>query len=270
VPIYLDRHDLKGLTASDVAEVHRKDLEIQDQYGVRFLTYWFDEPRGTAFCLIDAPSIEHAKCVHRDAHGDIAGNVIEVELSAVEAFLGRVADPRPSGNNPASAVDGAFRAVLFTDIVDSTGMTTRLGDLRAVEMVRAHDSMVRRALAGCGGREVKHTGDGIMASFDDVAAAAACACSIQRGFATFNRGSSEQMKVRIGIHAGEPVEDSNDLFGSTVQIAARICQEAAAESIAVSETVQRLLADVFRLNEIGPRQLKGFGDPMYLYEVAWR
>lgn len=57
MPIFLDRHDLSGLTASDIAEAHRKDLEVQDQYGVRFLTYWFDETRGTGFCLIDAPDI---------------------------------------------------------------------------------------------------------------------------------------------------------------------------------------------------------------------
>jgi hypothetical protein len=56
MPIFLDRHDLTGLTASDIAEAHRKDLEVQGKYGVRFLTYWFDESNGTGFCLIDAPS----------------------------------------------------------------------------------------------------------------------------------------------------------------------------------------------------------------------
>ncbi len=185
---------MDGLSASDVAETHLKDLGIQDRYGVRFLTYWFDEPRGTAFCLVEAPSIEAAMRVHHEAHGAIAGKVIEVQLSAVEAFLGRVADPDPPGKAREPAIDGAFRSVLFTDIVNSTGMTTRLGDVHAVEMVRAHDAMVRRALVGCGGREVKHTGDGIMASFDDVAAAAACACSIQRAFAAFNRSSREPLR----------------------------------------------------------------------------
>lgn len=270
MPIYLDRHDLSGLTATDIAEAHRKDLELQDGYGVRFLTYWFDQARGTAFCLIDAPDIETAMRVHHEAHGGVATDVIEVQLSAVEAFLGRVADPLPPVNDRKPAFDGAFRSVMFTDIVDSTGMTTRLGDVRAVEMVRAHDGMVRRALAKCNGREVKHTGDGIMASFDNVAATAACACAIQQVFAAFNRSSSERLQVRIGIHAGEPVEDSNDLFGATVQIAARICQNAAAESIVVSDTVRGLLADAFHLSTIGPRQLKGFPAPIDLYEVAWR
>ena len=97
MPIFLDRHDLSGLTAADIAEAPRKDLEVQDRYGVRFLTYWFDESRGTGFCLIDAPDIQTAMRVHDEAHGDVAKDVIEVDLSAVQAFLGRVSDPEPSG-----------------------------------------------------------------------------------------------------------------------------------------------------------------------------
>lgn len=269
MPIYLDRHDLRGLTASDVAELHRKDLDLQEEYGVQFLTYWYDQARGTAFCLIDAPDIATAMRVHQNAHGGVASDVIEVQLSAVEAFLGRIADPRPPVHDRA-AVEGAFRTVMFTDIVDSTGMTNRLGDLRVVEMVRAHDGMVRRALAECRGREIKHTGDGIMAAFADVAAVVACACAIQQAFAAFNRSSSERLQVRIGIHAGEPVEDSNDLFGATVQIAARICQNATADTIVVSETVRGLLADTVLFNAMEPQQFKGFAAPIGLYQVVWR
>lgn len=270
MPIYLDRHDLSGLTFSDIAEAHRKDLEIQGEYGVQFLTYWFDHSRGTGFCLIDAPDIETAMRVHQEAHGGLASNVIEVQLSAVEAFLGRIADPAPREKHRESGIRSAFRAVMFTDIVDSMAITARLGDVRAFEMVRAHDRMVRKALAECGGREVKHTGDGIMASFEDVAVAVDCACAIQQAFATFNLSSHERLQLRIGIHAGEPVEDSNDLFGATVQIAARICQDAASGSIVVSQIVRDLMADACRLSELGKRQLKGFATPIALYEVMWR
>ena len=269
MPIFLDRHDLSGLTAADIAEAHRKDLEIQDKYGVRFLTYWFDEARGNGFCLIDAPDMETAMRVHDEAHGDVATDVIEVDLSAVEAFLGRVSDPAPSVPGAEPAPDAAFRAVMFTDIVDSTGMTARLGDVRAVEMVRAHDSLVRRALKDEGGREVKHTGDGIMASFDNVGAAVTCARSIQRALDAFNLASAERLRVRIGIHAGEPIEDSNDLFGVTVQMAARLCQEAATDAIVISDAVRDALKDEFALTELGRRRLKGFAEPVSLYEVAW-
>jgi class 3 adenylate cyclase len=270
MPIFLDRHNLKGLTAADIAEAHRKDLELQEHYGVRFLTYWFDETRGTAFCLIDAPSIDMAMRVHDEAHGNIPKDVIEVDLSAVEAFLGRVSDPAPEQTNARATVDPAHRTIMFTDIVDSTAMTARLGDVRAVEMVRAHDALVRRALKDKGGREVKHTGDGIMASFDETMAAVECARSIQQAFDAFNLASREKLRVRIGLDAGEPVADSNDLFGTTVQMAARLCQNAEPESIVVSEAVSELMSDRFQMTRIGHRNLKGFAQPVEMFEVNWR
>lgn len=270
MPIFLDRHDMSGLTAMDIAEAHRKDLEIQGKYGVKFLTYWFDEQRGTGFCLIDAPDGDTAMRVHDEAHGDVARDIIEVELSAVEAFLGRISDPVPQRAQTTPELDAALRAVMFTDIVDSTGMIERLGDERSVEMVRAHDSMVRRALQDCGGREVKHTGDGIMASFADIDAGLRCARAIQSAFDAFNLASVEKLRLRIGIHAGEPVEDSNDLFGTTVTMAARICGEAEGEGILVSETVHSLASQSWPLEPLGHYQLKGFADSVALYALAWR
>jgi class 3 adenylate cyclase len=268
MPIFLDRHDLKGLTAADIAEAHRKDLEVQTRYGVNFITYWFDGARGTGFCLIDAPDIETAQRVHHEAHGNVGTDVIPVELSAVQAFLGRVADPPLTAGAP-TIPDSAMRAIMFTDIVDSTGITARLGDARGVEMVRAHDAMVRRALKEQGGREVKHTGDGIMAAFNHVESGVACARAIQQAFAAFNLASSEKLRIRIGLDAGEPIEDRNDLFGATVQRAARICQEAAPETIVVSSAVRDELAGRFDLTEIGSYRLKGFASFLSLYSVAW-
>lgn len=268
MPIFLDRHDLHGLTAADIADAHRKDLELQERYGVRFLTYWFDQTRSTAFCLIEAPDVATAMRVHHEAHGEVASDVIQVDLAAVEAFLGRIADPPAAG--AAHVHDTAFRAVMFTDIVDSTGMTGRLGDARAVEMIRAHDALVRRALKDSGGREIKHTGDGIMACFGDVGAAVDCARAIQRSFDAFNLASAEKLRVRIGIDAGDPIEDSNDLFGATVQKAARICQGAMPEGIVVSEAVRTRMAGRLEVTQLGARALKGFSEAVPLYEVAWR
>jgi class 3 adenylate cyclase len=270
MPIFLDRHDLSGLTAADIAEAHRKDLEVQGKYGVRFLTYWFDESNGTGFCLIDAPDINTAMRVHDEAHGDVAKDVIEVDLSAVQAFLGRVSDPEPTGEAAKLEFDSALRAIMFTDIVGSTSMTERLGDARAVEMIRAHDALVRRALKENSGRVVKHTGDGIMASFDDAGASVECARSIQQAFEAFNLASREQLRVRIGIDVGEPIADSNDLFGATVQTAARLCQLAEPDIILVSGAVQKRLKKSFELIKIGPSNLKGFPQPVDVFGVEWR
>jgi class 3 adenylate cyclase len=149
-------------------------------------------------------------------------------------------------------------------------MTARLGDTRSVEMVRAHDAMVRRALKDRRGREVKHTGDGIMASFDDANAAVECARAIQQAFDAFNLASKEKLRVRIGLDVGEPVADSNDLFGTTVQTAARLCQAAEPDSVLVSGAVRDHLSAAFDLTELGPRSLKGFARPIAVYEVQCR
>ena len=234
------------------------------------MTYWFDESRGTVFCLIDAPDVQTAMRVHDEAHGNVATDVIEVDLSAVQAFLGRVSHPEPSGEANNVVIDPALRAIMFTDIVGSTSMTERLGDARAVEMVRAHDALVRRALKDKGGHVVKHTGDGIMASFADAADSVQCARAIQQAFEAFNLASKEKLRVRIGIDVGEPIADSNDLFGATVQLAARLCQLAEPDAILVSSAVQNCIRDRLHVTNIGSRHLKGFLQPVDVYGVEWR
>jgi class 3 adenylate cyclase len=268
LPIFMDRHDARGTTQQEAAELHRQDLAIQGRYGVKFLTYWFDDQRGTVFCLLDAPDAESAARAHRESHGQIAGEIIEVDLSAVEAFLGRMQDPKPGAAGV--QVDAGFRAVMFTDIVGSTEMTARLGDLMAVEAIRAHDSLVRKALARFGGREVKHTGDGIMASFERASAGVECAQAIQRAFADYNASSREPLRVRIGLHAGEPVADSNDLFGATVQLASRLCDAAQPGQILVSDAIPETCEDQGSFIEVGSQRLKGFAEPVRSFEVAWR
>ena len=94
MPIFMDRHHLHGMTPGHVAEAHRKDLEIQDKYGVKYLTYWYNSERCTGFCLVEAPDAATAEQVHREAHGEIASEIIGVDLATVEAFLGRISDPR--------------------------------------------------------------------------------------------------------------------------------------------------------------------------------
>lgn len=160
--------------------------------------------------------------------------------------------------------------ILFTDIVGSTEMTARLGDRLATELIRAHDSIVHRCLAACDGREVKHTGDGIMASFPDSVRGVDCAIRIQREFQHYNQSNPEPIHVRIGLDCGEPVEDSNDLFGHTVQLAARLCTAAAADQILVSETVRREHRDGALFKEAEQRQLKGFAAPVGVAVCVWR
>jgi class 3 adenylate cyclase len=271
MPIFMDRHDMRGATAETVAEAHRRDLEVQEKYGVKYMTYWYDEARGIGFCLVEAPDAATAARVHHEAHGEVASDIIPVDLAAVEAFLGRIGDPRLTVGNSAPAMDAGLRAVLVTDIVGSTEMTARLGDTAALELVRVHDALVRRGLASHAGREVKHTGDGIMAAFDQVADAVGAAADIQQRFDLYNIEASESLRVRIGIHAGEPVAEHNDLFGLTVQMAFRLCSEAEAGGILVSGLARELSGQhASRFVALGERRLKGFPAKTPVFRFEWR
>jgi class 3 adenylate cyclase len=273
MPFYMDIHELHGATPEDVAKAHKADLEVQKKYGVSYSKYWFNEQCQKVFCLCEAPNAEAAIQVHREAHGMAADKLIEVQPEIAESFLGGT-ETNPEGaallpGGDPEARDPGIRTVLFTDIVESTSLTQRLGDDRAMELLLAHDTIVRDALAACHGREVKHTGDGIMASFVSAASAVRCATQIQRAFA--QRDDHElPVKVRIGGAAGEPVEREKDIFGSTVQLAARICSHAQPEQILVSNVVAELcIGKGIHFHCLGEVSLKGFDRPVQVHAVHW-
>ncbi|MBT3992107.1 MAG: adenylate/guanylate cyclase domain-containing protein [Rhodospirillaceae bacterium] len=162
-------------------------------------------------------------------------------------------------------------AVMFTDIVGSTDMTQTFGDAAAQEVVRTHNRIVRAALTTFQGREVKHTGDGIMASFNNTANGVSAAIYIQQKTAENNASSPEvPLGIKIGINAGEPIIEDDDLFGTTVQLSARIVDKAGDKEIFVSEIVKGIcLGKDFQFESKGAREMKGFKDPINLFEVKW-
>ena len=136
-------------------------------------------------------------------------------------------------------------------------------------LLTEHDLIIRRALAVTRGREVKPTGDGIMASFDNVSNALECSLAIQDGFAArASEGDGRELRVRIGIAAGEPVDHNDDLFGSTVTLASRICAAADAGHILTSDVVHHLgRTKGFPFDSGHERTLKGFSSPARLFEL---
>src|SRR6266478_2548592 len=276
MPLYMDIHDLRGATPEDIAKAHALDLETQRKYGVEYRKYWFNESTGKVFCLVHAPDAEAANRVHREAHGKIAENIIEIQPPELaEGFLGS-AETNATGavlfpGGAADQRDPGIRTILFTDIVDSTALTQTLGDDAAMALLDTHNTVVRNALGGSGGREVKHTGDGIMASFASAAAAVKCATQIQRELAKHQQEHTEHsLKVRIGAAAGEPVEREHDLLGETVQLAARLCSHALPKQILVSNVVAELcLGKGLSFQDMGEVVLKGFDRPVRAHAVAW-
>jgi class 3 adenylate cyclase len=159
--------------------------------------------------------------------------------------------------------------VMFTDIEGSTLLTQRLGDEGAQTLLREHNEMVRRALDSYNGKEIKHTGDGIMASFFSASRALGCGLHIQNAFADRNAANPEDtVRVRIGLNAGEPIAEGNDLFGTSVQLARRICDRAEPGQVLVSDVVRQLVAGKgFAFEHLGAEMLKGFEEPVALYKV---
>jgi len=276
MPSYMDIHKIPGgITAEDVAKCHAEDIKVQSKYGVSYHKYWVNEKEGKIFCLCHAPNAEAAVQVHREAHGQMAEKIIQVEPEVADLFFsgtevnaaGAVILPGAE----ADARDPGIRTILFTDIVDSTSLTRRLGDEAAMELLAAHDSIVRDALVDLGGREIKHLGDGIMASFVSAASAVKCATRIQREIARHGKERKDRaLSLRLGIAAGEPVERHNDLFGVTVQLAARLCSHAQPQQILVSNVVAELCeGKALPFEDLGEVALKGFDQPVRARAVIW-
>ena len=162
--------------------------------------------------------------------------------------------------------------VLFTDIAGSTAMTQTYGDEKAQQVVRTHNRIIREALTDNFGKEIKHTGDGIMAAFSKTTNSIAAAIQMQRNAASYNEDNPDLLlHLKIGLNAGEPIAEDNDLFGSTVQMSARIVDKAQGEQIFVSENVRGICAGkgINFINR-GGFEMKGFAEPPILYEVEWR
>jgi class 3 adenylate cyclase len=163
--------------------------------------------------------------------------------------------------------------VLFTDVVGSTGLRTGRGDTAAHEIMSTHNELVRHQIEQHAGHEVKTIGDSFMVAFDSARRAVECAIAVQRSLADHNRRHpDEPVVVRIGLHTGEAISEGGDLFGSSVDAAARIMSHAAGEQILVSEVLKAVMgaAREIQFLDRGRFRLKGFPDRWHLFEVAWR
>jgi class 3 adenylate cyclase/pimeloyl-ACP methyl ester carboxylesterase len=203
---------------------------------------------------------------------------MEAVFRAADEFLGEGEEAVRVAEAPGA---GAFRTVLFTDVAGSTSMMQRLGDEKGRAVLREHERITREALKAHGGTEVKTMGDGFMACFSSATGALECAIAMQRAFAEHNEALLRQaqdehtepveVRVRIGLNAGEPIEEDEDLFGTAVILAARVAAKAEGGEILASDVVRQLVAGKgFLFSDRGDVVLRGFEDPVRLCEVRWR
>jgi class 3 adenylate cyclase len=199
--------------------------------------------------------------------------ILEGKQGAVEGVLSAIAEFLGDEDKPPTAASqlGAFRTILFTDLVGHTEMMQRLGDDKGRDVLREHERITRETLGAHAGAEVKTMGDGFMASFGSVTKAMDCAIALQRAFAMHTESMPEPLHVRVGLNAGEPIEEDGDLFGSTVILASRIAAKAGAGEILIPEPLRHLLSGKsYVYADRGEAALKGFEDAVRLYEVRWQ
>jgi class 3 adenylate cyclase len=225
---------------------------------------------------IDRRQVERAEYIRRLAATLPDGELVVLKRDGsrhgygevVESFLARGNSQSAAETSVGMAIDSSMRSVLFTDLVGHTEMMSRLGDERGRQVLREHERITREVLASHGGTEVKTMGDGFMASFGSVTRAVECAVALQRAFADHE---GEPLSVRVGLNAGEPIEEEGDLFGATVILASRIAGRAGGGEILVSDTVRGLCSGKgFLFSDRGEFAAKGFEEPVRVYEVKWR
>lgn len=243
MPIYMDLHIVPGVTATQVAEAHIKDVEIQERYCCKTMTYWIDEDKGSVFCLIEAPDKDSVIEMHEKAHGLIPNEIIQVNTDIVNAFLGRIKDPENAIEQPETRVkifsDPAFRVILVTKTLDARLLHHKLGKERMEELLLLYSTIVRDQSKNFGGREVYLKEDGFVVSFVSASQAMECALNIQRKLTN----SAGHIGLRLGLHAGLPVNKGDSLFGMTIRFAQYLCCICKDNQVMTSSVVRNLYKD---------------------------
>jgi AraC-like DNA-binding protein len=214
MPLFLDLHDLPdGVTAAHVAEMHQADLDIEHKYNCRGLTYWCDEIRKTAFCLIEAPSKEALIELHENAHGAVPTRIIEVNDTIVESFLGRIEDPEKSKNTILNIInDPAFRTLMVVKIKNKSLRTSDINTLQAA--IRGYTKAIKALTTHHNGGLVRNEANTFLMSFALVSDAIHCAKDILN---SYNKVVTPDLEFKIGLSAGIPVTDKDGIFEDTIK-----------------------------------------------------
>lgn len=230
MPIYMDRHDVsETVTAENVAHLHQEDLKIQHKFNCRGLTYWFDDIRKTAFCLIDAPDEKTLKEMHNEAHGQVPHRIIEVDRGIVESFLGRIEDPEKAKDTTLNIInDPAFRTIMVVDVKLSkqsypAQFKSSLNNCRLsiLDVLNSYEE-----------KPVKQTDDHFLISFKSVSKAVHAAVDIQ---SKFKQLKDDTIILKIGLSAGVPVTEKQSIFEDTIKLAERISEIITGEIIISAE-----------------------------------
>jgi len=274
----MDRHDVsENVTAEIVAQIHQEDLIVQHKFGCRGLTYWFDDIRKTAFCLVEAPDKEAIIKMHNLAHGEVPHQIIEVDASIVESFLGRIEDPEKALNTNLNIInDPAFRTIMVVAI-ENQSFKNHEPFSYAEKVQHVYKQMVA-IFKSFEGNVVQKKNNGFLISFQSVTKAVLCALKIQENYKIFkNQYKINFSELSIGLHAGVPVTEKKSIFEDTIKLAERMHIISRAE-IVISTEVQHLyesenLGSIVNRNQIHvltSSEEKFITDFMEFTETEWQ
>jgi AraC-like DNA-binding protein len=223
MPIFMDRHDVsEHVTANNVAQLHQEDLKVEHLFNCRGLTYWFDEKRKTAFCLIDAPDEQSIRNMHNHAHGEVPHRIIEVDANVVESFLGRIEDPAKEFSHGLNIIDDpALRTVM---IVRFEGPASHMKQMAGIAIPEAE--FLNPVVESClrhHGNVVRHYNDRVMAAFNNITDALNVAVELKLKCENLSEGTDLFPSTpKIGLSAGLPVTDQKAIFEDTIKLAGRL------------------------------------------------
>ena len=224
MPIFMDRHDVsESVNAENVAQLHKEDLKIQEQFNCRGLTYWYDDIKKIAFCLIEAPDKESIHNMHNSAHGEVPNLILEVDEHIVESFLGRIEDPEKSSSTDLNIInDPAQRTIMAVRYKNFS--LHGFSYSRLEENMQHVISEIGDVLKKFEGRLVEHKEGYLLISFKSAYHSVMCAFELESLFKDkIAKLYNSNNHIKIGLASGMPVEENKTFFEDTIKLANRLC-----------------------------------------------
>lgn len=275
MPIYLDRHDMPDeITAEHVAEMHQMDLKVQHKFGCRGFTYWFDDKKKLGFCLIEAPDKGAIKKMHDHAHGGVPSEIIEVDATFLETFLGRIVDPEKAMNTKLNIInEPAFRILMIISVKDSLFGKNKINNALLSNLNKSICSITKRFE----GRVVKNESKSYLSSFFTVSNAIMAALEIQKYFKkNIDEKINSGISLNIGLNSGVPVTDKERIFEDTISLAERMCDVARGVIVVSSEVndlyeIENLNSSIDKemISILNPTEEKFLNHLMDFIEKTW-
>lgn len=265
----MDLHIVPGITAKGAAEAHLQDLLIQSQYNCTCMTYWVDEAKNSAFCLIDAPNPEAVRELHNKAHGLMTHQIIEVNSGVVESFLGRIYDPESAELLEGKLKvfnDPAFRVLVMVKSIDRILLTSKVGKQKCDELFSKYQEFIGKFSREFEGKIAEQYEDISILSFVTTLKAVGCAIALRQSFAD---ETLAPLALNISINAGVPVTQHARLFGEAIKMGERLFMAGARNQIIASPIIKEITHkyffeqqdnSIFTLSELDEKRLNKLVD----------